>query len=146
MSILLDRSLRSRGRRGHGAAAPQRLPIEFRTPADRSTQLRHESVDKWKRPPGTAGANAALPGKVSSPGEWPCSRAHPFIFRRRGSGPLQAIEGGGDVSRQILHFVCAPSMRSPNGGRYALRIFPIRDLIRTCVSLRNAQGVVVDYR
>jgi hypothetical protein len=50
------------------------------------------------------------------------------------------------VSGQVLHFVCAPCMRSPNGGRYALRIFPRRDLIRTCVSLRNAQGVVVDYR
>ena len=50
------------------------------------------------------------------------------------------------MSRQILHFVCAPSMRSPNGGRCALRIFPMRDLIRICVSLRNAQGVVVDYR
>ena len=48
--------------------------------------------------------------------------------------------------RQILHFVCAPSMRSPIGGGYALRIFPMRDLIRTCVSLRNAQRVVVDYR
>jgi len=50
------------------------------------------------------------------------------------------------VSRQILHFMCAPFMRSPNGGRYALRIFPMRDLIRNCVSLWNAQGAVVNYR
>ena len=68
----------------------------------------------------------------------------PFVFQRRGSGPLQAMEGGGDVSGQILHSVCAPFVRSPNGGRYALRIFPMRDLIRTCVSLWNSRGAVVN--
>ena len=61
------------------------------------------------------------------------------------AGPLQAMEGGGDMSRQILHSVCAPFMRSPNGGRYALRIFPMRDLIRSCVSLWNSRGAVVNY-
>jgi hypothetical protein len=30
------------------------------------------------------GANAALSGKVRSPGEWPCSRAHPFYFPTKG--------------------------------------------------------------
>jgi hypothetical protein len=48
------------------------------------------------------------------------------------------------MSGQILHSVCAPFVRSPNGGRYALRIFPMRDWIRTCVSLWNSRGAVVN--
>ena len=59
--------------------------------------------------------------------------------------PASPAQGGGDVSRQILHSVCAPFMRSPNGGWYTLRIFPIRDLIRSCVSPWNSRGGVVNY-
>ena len=59
--------------------------------------------------------------------------------------PASPPQGGGDVSKQILHSVCAPFMRSPNGGRYALRIFPMRHLIRSCVSLWNSRGAVVNY-
>jgi hypothetical protein len=67
-----------------GAAAPQRLTIEFRMPRRSEHSITPRKRRQVERPPGTAGANAALSGKVRSPGEWPCSRAHPFYLPTKG--------------------------------------------------------------
>ena len=69
-----------------GGTEPPHLrdcPSSFGCPADRSAQLRHESVDKWNDHP-VPPANAALSGKVRSPGEWPRPRAHPFYLPTKG--------------------------------------------------------------